>query len=245
MKGAFQKRVKMSDATYLNLTRHREREADGVGGRRVSVAKQRMVVEGVGERGLDVRVHAPLLPPLGQGGPLQRRQVVQEFVPDGQADRVLYRQLRQLLHRRRCLFLRRFDALSHDVFGPFIMFHPRLVPPSCRKAILSHGALLLLSLHSGLLLRDELVAVAFLGDWDPAVVVRSQVLRRRKRRRRRLRRRVMVMVLLLLLRNLAFGGFCSAGSHPIINLGARQRKVGLNFISVIIRYCDYLGTRAK
>ena len=48
---------------------------DGVGGRRVSVAKQRMVVEGVGERGLDVGVHAPLAP-LGQRRPLQLWQVV-------------------------------------------------------------------------------------------------------------------------------------------------------------------------
>lgn len=131
------------------------------------------------------------------------------------------------------------------MIGPFLMFGPR-----CRKTILSHLALRLLFALRGrrrirrLLLRDELVTVAFLGEWNPVVVVACrQVLRRRKRRWRR--RRVRVMVVLLLLRNLAFGGLCSAivvsGNHPFINLGARQQKVVANlnkiYCAITLRIC--------
>ena len=48
---------------------------DGVRCRGVPVAEQRMVVERVGEGGLDVGVHAALAP-LGQRGPLQLGKVV-------------------------------------------------------------------------------------------------------------------------------------------------------------------------
>ena len=205
----------------------RRRRPDVMGGRRVSIAEQRVVVQGVGERGLDVRVHAPL-PPLRQRGPLQLRQVVQKFVPDCHANRVLYRELRQFLHRRRggVTVSRRFcGSVTHILLGPFFMFasvtFPRFVAPFRRNVILSLGILLFPSLLGGggrrcrrrLLVRDELVTVAFLGEWNPVMAVCRQV-RRRWRRRRRVR------AMALLLRNLAFGGFCSAiavsGIHPSI-----------------------------
>ena len=78
---------------------------DGVRCRGVPVAEQRVVVERVGEGGLDVGVHAAALAPLGQRGPLQLGQVVYQLVPERQPHRVPYRQLRQLFHRRRGLVL--------------------------------------------------------------------------------------------------------------------------------------------
>ena len=166
-----------------------------------------MVVERVGEGGLDVGVHAALAP-LGQRGPLQLGQVVYQLVPEGQPHRVPYRQLRQLFHRRRGLVLR----LVEFGYGRFFM----LVRPFDSNAIFAHIALRLLLLlrdrgdRRRLLVGDELVSVAFLCERRPAaaVAICRQVLRRRERGRRRRWRRAALMMRLrrLLIRNLAFGG---------------------------------------